>query len=359
MVITPVASLAGNALHHRVVIAISSLDELKVHRADPIKVSVASLDGERATSAHLHAPHMGPRCLEFGRDDGPHPVTRLEATYLLPPHLIPTREPFLRPVGSAMLAPSPGRDHQRFELARPDARQLPDAQGIEGMALLDGEPLPVPPGPPACPGADGQAEAAQGLDQLEPGRVHRRRVPEGAFGLHLHLGVAELGGGLVPFLLVAGVTGQAEIADAVGATATPGQDVIHFEGGVRLPAIGALVRVFHQQVGSGFPSGKRPLLIVGPRDLGILQQLGVEAHLLDLDPADGSPLGEPRGPGEGIAHPGEEGGREPASRDPPVGEAGRSVTQVGRPAPSPGVPLPDFVLMHLRASMADFAEKDA
>ena len=102
------------------------------------------------------------------------------------------------------------------------------------MGLLHCEPRPVPPGPPARPGADGQAQNAQGLDHLEPGRVHRRRVLEWAFGLRLYLRVAELGGGLVPFLLVAGVTGQAEIADAVGAAATPGQDVIHFERGVYL-----------------------------------------------------------------------------------------------------------------------------
>ncbi len=150
------------------------------------------------------------------------------------------------------------------------------------MGLLHCEPRPVPPGPPARPGADGQAQNAQGLDHLEPGRVHRRRVLEWAFGLRLHLRVAELGGGLVPFLLVAGVTGQAEIADAVGAATTPGQDVIHFERGIHLAAIGTPVLVFDEQVGSGFPAGKRPLLILGARDLWILQELAIEAHPLDL-----------------------------------------------------------------------------
>ena len=149
---------------------------MKVLCTDPINVSVASLERKRAAFAHLHTSHMDARCLEFGRDDSPHPVTCLETAYLLLPHLIPTREPFPRPVGSAMLASTARLDRKRFELAGSDARQIPDAQGIEGMGLIHCEPRPVPPCPPTRPGADGQAKNTQGLDQLEPGRVHRRRV---------------------------------------------------------------------------------------------------------------------------------------------------------------------------------------
>ncbi len=239
-------------------------------RADPIKVSVARLDGKRAAFAHLHAPHMDARCLEIGRDDGAHPVAGLEAAYLLLSHLIPTREPFLRPVGSTMVASSARRDCQRFELAGPDTRQIADAQGVESMGLLHSEPRSVPPSPSACPGADGQVKDAQGLDHLEPRRTHCRRVLEWAFGLRFHLWVAELGGSLVPLLLVADVTGQTEIADAVGATATAGQDVVNFKGDVRLAAIGTSMLVFHEQIGSRFPPGKRPLLILCTRDLWIL-----------------------------------------------------------------------------------------
>ncbi len=100
---------------------------MNILRIDPIKVSVARLESKRAAFAHLHTPHMDTRWLEFGWHDCPHPVARFEAAYLLLPHLIPTREPFLRPVGSAMVASAARLDRQRFERAGPDARHIPDA----------------------------------------------------------------------------------------------------------------------------------------------------------------------------------------------------------------------------------------
>src|SRR5947209_4541518 len=272
-----VASLAWEQLRDSIFISISSLDELNVPRADPIDVSLSRFDGERATVAHLHAPHMDARCFEFGRHDGPHPVARLQATYLPLPHLIPTRKSLLRPIGSAMLASSAGLDRQCSELARPDARQIPDAQGIEGMGLLDSEPRPVPPGPPARPGPNRQVKTAQGLNQLEPGRVDRRRILEGAFGLRLHLRVAELNGRLVPFGRVAAVTGQRQIRDALRASSTAWKDVVKLERAASLPAVGTAILVFDEHIRPGLPSSTRALLILGAADLRVLQELGVES----------------------------------------------------------------------------------
>jgi hypothetical protein len=164
--------LPGNALRDTIVIAIRSLDQVEVPRPDPVNVFVARRDGERAALAHLDAPHMCSPCLEFGRDDGPHAVARLEAVYLLLPHLVPPRKPMLRPIGPAMLAPPGGGDHERFERARPDACHISDTQGIEGMGLLDCEPRPVPPGPPACPGADGHSEEREPDAERENQAAH-------------------------------------------------------------------------------------------------------------------------------------------------------------------------------------------
>src|SRR6266851_3170184 len=258
---------------------------MNVPRADPINFSGASLEGERAAFAHLHPPHMDARCLECGRDDGPHPVARLQAADVLLPHLIPTRKSFLRPVGSTMLAPSAGLDRQRCELARPDACQIPHAQGITCMALLDSEPRPVPPGSPARPAPERQATTAQGLDDLEPGRVDCCRVLEGAFGLRLHLRMAELHGRLVPLGRVAVVTGQGQIGDAVRASSTAWQDVVELERAASLPAIGTPIRVLDEQVRPALPSRTRALLIFAATDLRVLQELGVEADALHLDAA--------------------------------------------------------------------------
>jgi hypothetical protein len=250
--------LPRNALRDSIIVSVSSLDQMKVYRADPIKVSVASLDGERATFAHLYPPHMGPRCFEFGRDDSPHPITRLEASDLLLPHLVASRKSFLRPVSSAMVSPSGCLERKRFELARPDTRQIPNAQGIEGMRLLDSESRPVPPCLPACPGTDGQAKNAQGLDQLEPGRVDRRCVLEWAFGQRLHLRMAELNGSPVPFGGVAVVTAERQIRDAVGASATAWKDVVKLERAVSPPAIDTSILVLDVHVRPGLHPASVP-----------------------------------------------------------------------------------------------------
>src|SRR5258708_6570252 len=322
-----VTFLAQYALCNSIFISISSLNEMNVQRTNPINVPGARLEGKRASFAPLHPPHMDARCFECGRDDGPHPVARLQAADVLLPHLIPTRKSFLRPVGSTMLAPSAGLDRKRCELARPDACQIPHAQGITCMTLLDSEPRPVPPGPPARPAPERQATTAQGLDNLGPCRVDCCRVLEGAFGLRLHLRMAELHGRLVPLGRVAVVTGQSQIRDAVGASSTAWQDVVELERAVGLPAIGTPIRVLDEQIRPALPSRTRALLILGAADLRVLQELGVEADTLHLDAAHGRPAGQPVRAGDGIAHPGEQRRRQPPSGNPPACEARPSLPQ--------------------------------
>ncbi len=226
------------------------------------------------------------------------------------------------------------------------------------MGLLDSEARPVPPGPPARPGPNRQITTAQGLNQLEPGRVDRCRVLEGAFSLHLHLWMAELKGRLVPFGRVAAVTGQRQIRDALRASSTAWKDVVKLERAASLPAVGTAILVLDEDVRPGLPSSTRALLILGAADLRVLQELGVESDALHLDAVRRRPASEPVRPGDGIANPGEQGRWQPATRNPPVVEAGRSVPQVNASAASAGVSLRDFVRMDLFAPVADFAEKN-
>jgi hypothetical protein len=226
------------------------------------------------------------------------------------------------------------------------------------MGLLESEPCPVPPGPPARPGTDWQPKDTQGLDQLEPCRVDRHRVLEWALGLRLHLRVAELNGSLVPFGRVTVVTAERQIRDAVGAAATAWQDVVKLKRAVGFPALGTPVRVLDEHICPGLPSGTRALLIFGAADLRVLQELGVESDALHLDAARGRPASEPVRPADGIADPGEQGGGQPAHSQPPMVEAGCPVPQVCASAASARVSLRDFVLMYLLAPVAHFAEKD-
>src|SRR5258708_18207133 len=261
---------------------------------------------------------MSPRCVAFAWDDGPPPVARLEACDLLLPHLVASRKSFLRPVGAAMVAPSARLDHKRFERAWPDARQIPDAQGIEGMGLLHCEPRPIPPGPPACPSADGQAKDAQGLNKLISSGIDRRCITERHFGLFLDLRMSPFGGSLIPLLLIAAVTGQRQIRDAVGPAPAAGSDVVYFKWRLHLPTIGAPVLILEKQIGSRLPPGQFAVLVVHPLDFRVLEQVRVEAHPLDLDAADGRPLSQAIGPGEDVADPGGDRRRLPALRGCPV-----------------------------------------
>jgi len=327
---------------------------MNVPRADPVNVFVTRLDGERATLARLHTPHMGPRCFEFGRDDGPHPVARLEACDLLLPHLVAARKSFLRPVGSAMVAPSGGLDHQRFELTLPHACQIPDAQGIKCMGLLDSEPRPVPPCPPACPRADGQPKDAQGLNKLVSAGIDRRCIAQRHFGLLLDLRMPPFGGCLIPFLLIAAVTGQRQIRDTVGPATAAGPDMVYFKGRLPLPTIGASVLILEQQIGSHLPPGQFAVLVFHPLDFRVLEQVRVEAHLLDLDAADGRPASEAIGPRDEVFDPGEDRRRQPALRDGPVVKTRCAVSQIGAAPSPPSVGLGLFVLMDLLSTVSHF-----
>src|SRR5260221_7508838 len=97
------------------------------------------------------------------------------------------------------------------------------------MGLLHCKPRPVPPGPPARPGADGQAQNAQGLDHLEPGRVHRRRVLEWAFGLRLTWGVPDSAAVLAPFFWLQAVQARPRLLVRVGAPRILGRMWSHSE----------------------------------------------------------------------------------------------------------------------------------
>jgi hypothetical protein len=285
---------------------------------------------------------MDPRRFERGFDDSPHPVSRFDSAYLLLPHLIPTRKPVLRPVGSAMVASSARLDRQRFERSWPDTRQIADAQGIQGMGLPDAEPGAIPPGSPACPPAYRQSEYAQGLDQLVPGGIDGGSISEWSFGPRFYLRVAELRGRLIPFRLIARMTGQRQVGDPPGAAPAPRPDVIKLKRHLGLATVGAAVRVLDEQVGTHFPSGKLTVLVLHALDFRVLQQLRVEAHALDLQTANRRPADEPVRPGDDVSDTTQDRGRQPALRELPVVEPGHPVSKIGAAATSARVRLRDF-----------------
>ena len=78
--------------------------------------------------------------------------------------------------------------------------------------------------------------------------------------------------------------------------------MIQFKWPILFAAIDAAVLVLEEQIGSRFPSCQRSCLIFFPADIGVLEQQGIEAHLLDFKTLQGKPAGEAFAPGEEIAH---------------------------------------------------------
>src|SRR2546426_12439111 len=105
------------------------------------------------------------------------------------------------------------------------------------MGLFDPKPRPVPPGPPTCPGANGQLQAAQSLDHRKARRIDSGGILERKRGFRFYLWVAPLGGGLLPLGNVAGVAAQRQVRHPVRAAPTARPDVVEFKGGVGASAI--------------------------------------------------------------------------------------------------------------------------
>jgi len=102
-----------------------------------------------------------------------------------------------------------GQDAEGREL---DPDELAHTQGVEAVILLDPKMGPIPARASAAPGANGQADLAQRFHQRKACCIHSCRILEWSSGLRLHLGVAELGGGPVPFGFIAFMATEHEVA---------------------------------------------------------------------------------------------------------------------------------------------------
>ena len=106
--------------------------------------------------------------------------------------------------------------------------------------------------------------------QCPAGGIDRGRIPQWYFCLSLHLWVPELLRRPVAFILIAGMTGEGEVGDPIGAAPCLRDDVLHFEGQVRLPAVGAAVMELLQNILPNLIPGQLAELIVHAANLRVL-----------------------------------------------------------------------------------------
>src|SRR5712691_4796785 len=98
---------------------------------------------------------MHPPGLEPLRHHRSHPIPRRKAAHLLLAHHVAPRESFFGPQCPTMLPSSHGLDRKGFERRYPDSCEIPNAECVIGMGLLDAEVRPVPARAPSAPGSDG------------------------------------------------------------------------------------------------------------------------------------------------------------------------------------------------------------
>jgi hypothetical protein len=96
----------------------------------------------------------------------------------------------------------------------------------------------------------------------------------------------------VPIFRVARLTCQREIADAIAATPSSGNQVFYLQGHVCIVAIATTPFPFLQQKLSKFVSSQRPLLILDPLDFRVLQQLGVKFHQFHAERINGTEMAQ-------------------------------------------------------------------
>jgi hypothetical protein len=100
------------------------------------------------------------------------------------------------------------------------------------------------------------------------------------------------------------------------------------------------------------------LLALDPRDLGVLQQLGVETHEFLAERSDGAEPPHTIDPGQHILDPARQRRWEPAVTTPPLGEARRTGTGVALSPAAADRPPRQKAIAHLLAAMGELRRPD-
>src|SRR5215472_3692572 len=101
-------------------------------------------------------------CLEVPWDVGTHQVARGKAPDALVAREVSTGEPGCIDVGALVAATTLCCDEQNAQSRQADPCEIPNAQGIMAVRLVDPEPIPVPAGAPTAPRPDGQSLDTKG-----------------------------------------------------------------------------------------------------------------------------------------------------------------------------------------------------
>src|SRR5258708_1514538 len=107
-------------------------------------------------------------------------------------------------------------------------------------------------GAPASAGFEGQVESGELVVECPARGVDGCGVAQRLLGLLLDFRMAEFGGGEGALSEIAGFAGQGEVADAVGAVAGFGEDVLDLERNVLFMAVGAGALPFVQKILANF-----------------------------------------------------------------------------------------------------------
>lgn len=318
-----------------VVIPIRSLEQLKFPCRSVVLVEhepAACADGGEPADMHAGALALGA--------DQPGQIAGLEAGNALSGARRALREAEAVVAVDPPSAAAGGGDLKRHEPRRDRYRGagFSHARGVDPMVLGVALGRAVELGAPAGPERHRQPEGLERVPHGVAGRVHRRGIGQRALELGLDsrehrgpVGEEDLNGCVV-LGMIAGHAGRHEVADAVGAAARAGYDVLDLQHNVLVAAVRAAVAAAVQDVLAPLEAGEFAALVADTGNLLVLESLSIEADGLHLDPGDRGAVNQPPGPGGDVADPAHQRRRQPARGPGAVVEARRAVA--GRPGPT-------------------------
>ena len=163
---------------------------------------------------------------------------------------------------------------------------------------------------------------------------------------------------LVAFGLIAGITCQAQIADAIRSPVDFGLNMLYLQRNMLRPTIATGPSPLLQQILPEFIAKERALLILQAADLGVLHPLQIELDQFQADGADGTQPHEPPRPGQHIGNSALQRGSKPAVFPSPVGKAWRSIAGFALSASSANRPALVKSFLDGVSPMQQFRRKD-
>ncbi len=304
----------GNPHSLLIGIAIGSLQRPAIAVWNIRDFAVRGLDGKCPRRFDRYPPDMRPHAFESRRYHRPHQIARLVAKIAPAPLAVASRKAQVVGVAHLATAMPLGFDQQGQHVRCAEAlwRRGANAGCIHPVCFGQTPAQPVVLRPTTRAGFQAESSRLQTPVEFPSRRVDGGGITQRGFGLRQDASqpLLIMGQKLLdipcPLFQVTGLAGQRQICHPIGAAPHSGHDVLHLQGDVLRPTVGACPVPLGQEVLADFVSEQGPLLIGDASYFRVLQVLQIEAHQFLREGGNVGHAAQARHPGQDVGHPGEE-----------------------------------------------------